>query len=134
MNYWYPARIKDCEAAAKELAHLPLCIVEFKDGTTGLALTGGGMDLSWEICSAFLSLGFYPPVHFRLPAMCGRGLSEHDLLIAEACKESARIAAGWAQRTCQAIDEAVAWAHQHEEKRKRSDRNRKRREKRAAAR
>jgi hypothetical protein len=63
MNYWYPVKIQDAADAARELINLPLCVVEV-DGETGLALTGGGMDLSWEICEAFILLGHQPPLHF----------------------------------------------------------------------
>jgi hypothetical protein len=100
MSYWYPVRIDDCEEAAKKIAHLPLCVVEFEDGRTGLALTGGGMDLSWEVCEAFIALGYWPPVHFcDLPRMADRGESAHDRSVIEACAESCRIAEGWVART-----------------------------------
>ncbi len=98
MNYWYPVKIDDCEAAAAKITHLPLCVVEFKDGQTGLALTGGGMDLSWEICEAFIELGYYPPVHFcDLPDMAGMQWNGRTERIVAACKESARIQSGWAE-------------------------------------
>lgn len=99
MSYWYPVRIDDCEDAARAIAHLPLCVVEFEDGRTGLALTGGGMDLSWEICEAFVRLGYWPPTHFAdLPAMADRPRGEHDLALIAACEESCRIAEGWIAR------------------------------------
>lgn len=111
MNYWYPVRINDCEEAAKAIAHLPLCVVEFEDsGDTGLALTGGGMDLSWEICEAFICLGYRPPLHFcDLPKMAGRGKSEKDLAIISACEESCRIAEGWAARKRERLGELREW-------------------------
>lgn len=99
MNYWYPVKLDDCEEAARKIAHLPLCVVEFEDGRTGLALTGGGMDLSWEICEAFIALGYWPPVHFcDLPEMGGRGKSDKDRATMEACMESCRIQEGWTAR------------------------------------
>jgi len=99
MNYYYPVKIDDCEEAAKAIAHLPLCVIEFEDGTTALALTGGGMDLSWEICEAFIAIGYWPPVHFcDLPEMGGRGKSDKDRQIMEACMESCRILEGWTAR------------------------------------
>lgn len=99
MNYWYPVKLADCEDAAWLIAHLPLCVVEFEDGRTGLALTGGGMDLSWEICEAFIALGYFPPLHFcDLPRMAGRGKSDKDKATIAACQESCRIAEGWAAR------------------------------------
>lgn len=80
MNYWYPIDEQDSETrpfarsfnpvdAAGKLNDLPLCVV-LVNGEYGLALTGGGMDLTWEICAAFIRLGMAPPLHFcDLPAM-----------------------------------------------------------------
>ena len=98
MDYWYPIKISDCEEAARLIEHLPLCVVEFDDGQTGLALTGGGMNYSWEICEAYVLLGHLPPLHFcDLPRMSGRGTSERDRATLAACMESCRIAEGWAR-------------------------------------
>lgn len=93
MNYFYPVDIKSCEDAAKLLADSCLCVVEMRDGTTGLALTGGGMDLSWEICAAFIKIGFLPPVHFAdLPSMGGKTLTKENRLIVAACLKSCEVA------------------------------------------
>jgi hypothetical protein len=106
MNYWYPVKLDDCEEAAKLIKHLPLCVVEFEDGKTGLALTGGGMDLSWEICEAFVALGYWPPLHFcDLPRMSGRGTNEKDRKLIDACMESCRIAESWAARKRERLGE-----------------------------
>jgi hypothetical protein len=97
MNYWYPVKIEDCAEAARKLAHLPLCVVEMRDGETGLALTGGGMDLSWEICAAFITLGYLPPFHFcDVPAMAGKTLNDGELLVLAACKRTCEVIGGWA--------------------------------------
>ncbi len=72
MNYWYPCPVveDDPEAAALAIGDLPLCVVEIDGEGWGLGLTGGGMDLSWEIAEAFCRLGQLPPVHYAdLPAM-----------------------------------------------------------------
>ncbi|MFA5186593.1 MAG: hypothetical protein WC551_08975 [Patescibacteria group bacterium] len=72
MNYFYPVPfLGSCEDAAKALGQTCVCVVELSDGTRGLALTGGGMDLSWEIARAHVSLGFLPPAWLRLPRMAG---------------------------------------------------------------
>mgnify|MGYP000695830461 CR=1 FL=1 len=61
-----------------------------------LALTGGGMDLSWEICESYINLGYYPPAHFCcLPRMAGRGTSDGDKRILAYCRESLRIKQRW---------------------------------------
>lgn len=84
MNYRYPTgdsednvggygNATDAAGAAYRLRDLPLCVVEYNDDIA-LALSGGGMDLSWEIIEAFVLLGYMPPVHFcDLPGMAGRG-------------------------------------------------------------
>ena len=96
MNYYYPidldAERDDLEEAAKKLVDLPLCIVTFEDSDTiALALTGGGMDLSWEICEAYMLLGYLPPLHFcDLPGISGRGTSNRDKWIIAGCRRSAK--------------------------------------------
>lgn len=110
MSSWYPVKLDDPREAAKLLVHLPLCTVEFEDGTTGLALTGGGMDLSWEICEAFVLLGYYPPLHFcELPAMSGRAKSDKDKAIIAACEQSCKIAEDWAARKRERLARLREW-------------------------
>jgi len=71
MNYYYPLYGQhDAEDALK--LNGPVCLIEFADGRWALALTGGGMDLSWDICRAYIDLGYLPPVHFSdLPDHAG---------------------------------------------------------------
>jgi hypothetical protein len=110
MNYWYPLPNFDGDAheAARAISHLPLCLVEFHDGSFGLALTGGGMDLSWEICAGYMALGYMPPLHFcDLPKMAGKSAENFRPTI-EACLESARTAARWASRTASRLEEYLA--------------------------
>jgi hypothetical protein len=97
MNYYYPlpefehaaGGVNEC---ARLLADLPLCLVEFtEEGEYAPALTGGGMELSWEICEAFMHCGYFPPAHFcDLPQMTGRGESARDRRIISACRQSLR--------------------------------------------
>ena len=107
MNYWYPLNdlyqirqiLRDAHAlgphaAAIAIVDLPLCVVRVNDAW-GLALTGGGMDLSWEIAAAYVALGYLPPTHFRLPAMCGRGSSARDRFIISAYRRSCQVQIGW---------------------------------------
>jgi hypothetical protein len=79
MNYFYLlerggpyGRTPDLAQWAAKLDGLPLCAVEL-DGDYGLALTGGGMDLSWEIAEAHLRLGYRVPTWVNLPAMAQGG-------------------------------------------------------------
>jgi len=102
MNYIYdlPNRDNFEMEDAKKIKDLPLCLMYFyeDEGTEehyALALTGGGMDLSWQICEAYMRLGYYPPVHFRLPNMAGKENSDRNLGIVEACIEGRKIVQRW---------------------------------------
>ena len=116
MSYLYRLpRVHDAEAAARAIVDLPLCIVTDGEGEiAGMALTGGGMDLSWEICEAYMRLGSLPPTHFRLPAMCGRGVSPKDRWIAEGCKRSIKVQIGWFEHGKEDIDRALAFGRRYE--------------------
>lgn len=122
MSYYYPLAIEDTDAAARVIVDLPLCVVTV-DGTTGLALTGGGMDLTWPICEAFMLLDHLPPLHFasKLPRMSGRGTSKRDRWIAAGCIRSCVVAAGWAKGGAAEVRRTLAWARKHEAERKAAD-------------
>lgn len=105
MSYWYPCPLDDPADAARTLAtyHLPLCVVSV-DGENGLALTGGGMDLSWEICEAFARLGFCPPLHYcDLPRMTGREREASTSFILAACARTTEIAQLWATNSAERV-------------------------------
>lgn len=79
MNYFYPLPNfhQDTNEAAKKLKDVALCLVRFNDAQDEdmeyvLALTGGGMDMTWDICEAFIALGYVPPrKYWRLPQFAG---------------------------------------------------------------
>lgn len=107
MNYYYPLDERppygspwsSWEEAAEAIANLPLVIVRLEeDEEYALALSGGGMDLSWEICEAYMRLGYFPPVHFELPGMAGKPGDADDLWVIDGVAESARAMAQQAQR------------------------------------
>lgn len=92
MNYLYPLdAVSDSDA--HKLVDLPLCIVTFNDADNdGLALTGGGMDLSWDIATAYVRLGYLPPLHFaRLPAYAGMKLTDEHRLVLAAMRRSCEV-------------------------------------------
>jgi hypothetical protein len=105
MNYHYPLpdttlRVGDEYAAAEAIRDLPLCLVRFGDGSLSLALTGGGMDLSWEIAEAFTRLGYLPPLHFcDLPRMSGYPRDDAHRYTIAACLRSCDVAEAQAART-----------------------------------
>lgn len=98
MNYAYPVDVESLDEAVLKIKDLPLCLVETSNDGQYLALTGGGMDVSWEICEAYIRLGYLPPVHFELPKMAGRGTTPDDLKIIEASLRANRLVADWAER------------------------------------
>jgi hypothetical protein len=78
MNTWWPLpdhANPDSEAASKLAAEpISMCIVyNMESEEYGLALTGGGMDLSWDIAAAYVVLGYLPPVELHLPGFAGLG-------------------------------------------------------------
>ena len=119
MSYFYPIYLPvdlSEEDAAKRLAGLPLAVVTFAvSDTTALALTGGGMNLAWEICEGFIRLEQLPPLHFcDLPEMGDRGAGAYseagrarDRRIIEACVASCEHARMTATRTGERVAELL---------------------------
>lgn len=95
MNFIYglPEMPPDDEIV-KALANLPLCIVSFPHAREGedtfLALTGGGMNMSWYIIEAYVRLGYLPPAYFSPPNFVGTRLTHDHRLLLEACRETQR--------------------------------------------
>lgn len=110
MNYWYSIE-EDADryssfdpiAAAVAVADLPVCIVEV-DGAYGLALTGGGMDLSWEICAAFIALGKLPPVHFAHLPKFAESWTERKETVVTAMRRSLDVQVRWLLREVDHLD------------------------------
>lgn len=93
MNYFYPLPgldLKDAYEAAKKIDGLNLCIIWFPmEEKCGMALTGAGMDFSWEICEAYMQLGFVPPYHFASDMDSdASGMTEVREWVIEGCRES----------------------------------------------
>lgn len=97
MNYWYPLpnsfeRDIGPEKAADILAKSPLNLTLIYDNEAdeyGLTLTGGGMDLSWDICEAYMRLGYLPPAHFcDLPNFAGMKLTRRVKWVLAGCRRS----------------------------------------------
>ena len=89
MSYAYPLGRDGCLTRDDWHRVMSNCTIVLIDGAPFLALTGGGMDMTWEICESYLRCGYFPPAHFAsLPAMAGRGTTEHDAMIIAACRVS----------------------------------------------
>ncbi len=105
MNYAYPLDPQpfDPHGAAALLWDLPVVIVALgmearpeslqHEGRYVLALSGGGMDLSWEICEAYRRLDYHPPIHFMPPPrLADWEQSGEKFVTLVACVASAEIA------------------------------------------
>jgi hypothetical protein len=112
MNYYYPipertlrGSQRPAEAMQTAILGTGACAVVLVDDEPVLALAGGGMDLPWDICRAYIALGYYSPVHFAgdLPRQ-----GERDVRTAELALESCRIAAGWATRHVEDAERLLA--------------------------
>ena len=132
MNYYYPLPefsyvLKEhfgggggsLKRAALEIAKAgPLCLVEIGNDYA-LALTGGGMDLSWEICHAYILAGYLPPLHFHdLPHMCGYNERPMAKLVVGACLKAARVARLRVARGITDLLRLRAWVKEGEQARK----------------
>ncbi|SMB96790.1 hypothetical protein SAMN00808754_1652 [Thermanaeromonas toyohensis ToBE] len=103
MNYYYP--LPRVAGDPKRLAnilhqkHLPLALVCFPETKSyALALTAGGMDLTWEICFGYILAGYLPPFYFcDLPQYPGMRANGWRRLVLSACR-----------RTCQIIKRQAA--------------------------
>lgn len=116
-NYLWPLDVFDitAEECAERIVDLPLCIVTDNDGDiVGMALTGGGMDLSWEIAEAYMRLGCYPPAMIRLAAICGRGADDKDKWIAAGMVKSIEAVIERMRSNVDAVKQVLAFGEEYE--------------------
>ncbi len=113
MNYYYPFHLR-YGADPSELQMKMFieggstCLVMFEEEPV-IVLTGGGMDLSWDICLAYILCGNFPPVRFcDLPDFAGQKSSETNLLIIAACQESCQGLKERAERAGSRLDAILA--------------------------
>lgn len=109
MNYIYPlpyyrGSASDAQSVLTQVG-VSVVVVEV-DGDVYLALSGGGMDMSWDICRAYMELGYLPPFHFSdLPRFAGMEWSEENAWVLAGCLKSAEILRGWATRRAKSLQE-----------------------------
>ncbi|MFE9412293.1 hypothetical protein ACFYN0_26395 [Streptomyces sp. NPDC006704] len=91
---------------ARAIHDLPVCLVKVgRDHEEyGLTLTGGGMNLIWEIVEAFTRIGSLPPTDKIDLASIGRGDSELDRYLIAACQRAGREAIKSIQRDLDSLE------------------------------
>lgn len=109
MNYFYLIGTnRECrftQSDADKLEGLPLAIVYYAPfDMWGLVLTGGGMDLSWEICEGFIRLGYLPPSTMcKLPNFASMKWTEDREMIFSACLRSLEIQTRWLEDSTESL-------------------------------
>ncbi len=94
----------DEDDVARAIHDLPVCLVKVGE-EYGLILTGGGMNLIWEIVEAFTRIGALPPTDkIDLASMADRGESERDRYLIAACLRAGREAIGFIQRDLDSLE------------------------------
>lgn len=101
MNYYYALPYYEGDPEADQLTLyqssanvvlVKMVGVDYDEDTYVLALSGGGMDLSWDICHAYILLGYAPPLSFcDLPDFAGQDNRQEPFwTILKACLRSAK--------------------------------------------
>lgn len=105
---FYPCEIEDDVVAARALADLSLCVVTLNvddDPETGIALTGGGMDMTWELVEGYMRLGHYPPVLLcNLPRFSGMTATRTNMHIVAGCRKTLEVLIRRSQETIHTLD------------------------------
>jgi hypothetical protein len=122
MNYTYP--IDGCNLESGEvqarLLGLPLVAVTI-GGETRMALSGGGMDFSWQICEAYTRIGLLPPVHFRPPMSCENPDDPTIRLVAAAYLKSCTVAGNCARGAARDMRRTMQRLREHKAEREAHD-------------
>lgn len=89
---------------------------EDDENAYALALSGGGMDLSFDICHAYILLGYAPPIHFTdLPDFAGQdNRREPFASIIKACLQSVESVTQRANRKKEKLVAAQYWTDRAE--------------------
>jgi hypothetical protein len=86
---------------------LSMTVVEINDEPY-LAMTGGGMDMSWYLAKTYVNLGYVPPAHIDLPAF-GESLTDSHLRAAAAMKLAYTCQIARAQRSLERLSENLGY-------------------------
>lgn len=113
MNYRYPVPHFDekkmsCNEIKEALKPTGLTLVkDLKTDEYYLALVGGGMDMSWDICESYINLGYLPPAHFcrHLPSMAGMRVTPSTEKVLLGCKRSLSLSNAWNEQGLAHLEE-----------------------------
>lgn len=108
MDYIYPLPNYEGDASVDQttVTNAGSCVLVDVDGEVHLGLTGGGMDLSWDICHAYVLLGYLPPFHFcDLPHYSNLKLNEKTECVLNSCIRSAEVVCKRAQSRLDSLRE-----------------------------
>lgn len=111
MNYLWPLPegFNVPEAVKQDLDNMT--VVEVRENPHDgmfLALTAGGMDLSWSIARTYVNLGLLPPASMgRLPAMADRPWGDADRAAVAALRKSNSLMQDRYQRNIDELDRLV---------------------------
>jgi hypothetical protein len=101
-NYLYPLtemRHEPGDAQAILDENPVATTVVLVNDTPFLALTGCGMDMTWDVVKSYVLLGLLPPLHFcDLPVFAGHKLSELDRATVKACLKTCEVVKGMAEQ------------------------------------
>lgn len=103
-----PSNFTIPDGAKEDLVNMTIVNIKDERGYD-LALTGAGMDFSWQIAETYVNLGFLPPAHIqRLPKMAGKNYdSEINRMIMKALKKSHEVASTQSQRAIEDLNEMM---------------------------
>jgi len=89
------------------------------DSELGLALTGCGQDMTWEICRTYLQCGYLPPYEYacRLPRICGQGTSPEAKMVLAGCRITIERMRDSAARALEDLAKVEEWSEQYEAER-----------------
>lgn len=110
--------MKEAKNAVDRAGNMTL-VKDMVDEKYYLALTGGGMDLSWDIAKGHINLGYLPPAHFcrHMPRMAGMTDTKENMEVIEACRRSLDAQKWWDDVGLKELD--MVEEHLHEEGKKR---------------
>lgn len=88
--------------------------------THAIVLTGGGMDLTWDIATAYLCCGCIPPLLLlsALPKMCETYRERHRILLTECVTLAAEALMSRAKRMVEDAGNTVLWFYDNMNKRR----------------